>query len=437
MLAIKNFISMYTNIAKKTVRAYSVNIKNIIYFFMPSIIGLMINLFTFPIFSRNLSSYDFSVMGYFEAIGQIFLPIMNLSFFSYYMKDFFSRSEEENRSVRATLVSFLLVVNIGIVLLGLALIMLYFNFADVTFPLFPFGILSLGAIYFSIFIAFLGVEYKLKKEGLKFFSLQTANIILPTTFALVLVVVLHLGATGRMLGTLLSQFILGVFALRMMLERVKFDLKIIKGALAFGFPLILIALLDIPTTYIDRLILERQNDVDSFALYNIGRKMSGFLFALGTAIYQSFEPDFYKYVSEKKTKKFLMIMGGVFGFLLIINCTFLIFAEPIISLLTSNRYTDSYQFANIMIWSNFFLLLSYALTIILIVNNKSTLLLYIQLMIAVSGVTIFMLFINYWKFIGASYAMVLIHFLNCLLLIFFICLSSWKRRKNQEEEENC
>lgn len=402
---------------------------------MPSIIGLLINLATFPIFSEYLSSYDFAVLGYYEAIAQIFLPIMNLSFFSYYMKDFFRRSDEENKVVRATLVIFLLFINIVMVVMGLILLFIYFNWMEVTFPIFPYAILSLGAIYFSIFIGFLGIDYKLKKQGLKFFALQSINVILPITLGLYLVVILDFGATGRMLGTLIAQLLLGIFAIRIMFRKVRLKFEIIKKALTFGFPLILIALLDIPTTYIDRLILERQSDIDTFALYSIGLKMSGILFALGSAVYQAFEPDIYKQATQNNLGKFLQIIVIVFGSLIVVNVIFSFFAEPLISLLTSDRYTDSYQYANIIIWSNLFLLLSYALAVILIVHNKSKLLLYIQIIVALFGATIFMLFIHHWKFVGAGYAKVLIHFTNCLLLILLIWISKKKAKLKGENSE--
>ncbi|MEH7125605.1 hypothetical protein V7127_20555 [Bacillus sp. JJ1773] len=423
------------SLIKKLINRYSVNLKNAIYFFMPSIIGLLINLITFPVFSEKLSSYDFAVIGYFEAISQMFLPIMNLSFYSFYMMGFFNRTEEENRRVMATLIMFLTLINLAIILLGLTFLFLYFNWANVTFSIYPYGILTLASLYFMIYVSFLGLDFKMKKEGLKFLVLQSVNIILSIGIGLYLVIVLELGAAGRMLGVLLSQIILGMIAFKMTFIKAKIDFKIIKKALAFGYPLIIIALLDIPTQYIDRIMLERQNDVDAFALYSIGLKMSGIIFMLGSAVYQAFEPDFYKYVSQKNPKIFIQILGFVFGFFLMVNIIFSIFAEPLISLLTSNRYTGAYQYAIILIWSDFFLLFSYALSIILIVNNKTKLLLYRKLIIALLGVALFIFFINYWRFFGAGFAKIIINFLNCAILVYFIWLSSRRTERVEKSKK--
>ena len=412
MLAIKTFI-----------KGYAVNIKNVIYFFIPSIIGLLITLFTFPIFSEYLTSYDFAVMGYFETISIIFMPLMNLSFYSFYMKDFFTRTDEENRKVRSVLIKFLTVVNLGIVFLGLLIIAIYFYWGNVTFPIYPYGILSLATIYFSIYIGFLGIDYRMKKQGLRYFTLQTLTTIVPVSLGLYLVIGLNLGATGRMFGTLIANVAIGIYAYRMMSDKVKLDFDIIKKALKFGYPLILIALLNIPAQSIDRLILERQHDIDAFALYSIGLKIAGIVFAGGQAVYQAFEPDFFKYVSNNNKKSFIQIVGYVFGFLVIINIIFVIFGEPLMNLLTSNRYTGAYQYASIIIWSNFLLLFSYLLSIILVVLNKTKFLLYIQIIVAFLGVMLFWLFIDKWQFIGAGYAKIVINLANCLLIILFISIS--------------
>ncbi|MHA6259957.1 lipopolysaccharide biosynthesis protein [Sporosarcina sp. CAU 1771] len=410
--------------AKLLVKNNIVNIKNSLFFLAPSVIALFINLFTFPIFSRNMTSHDFAVMGYFESISQIFLPVMNLSFYSYYMKDFFKRTPEENKTVQVTLMIFLTGSNLILVSVGLLLLFTYFELANVSFPLFPYALISLSTIYFMTYAAFLGIEYKMRKEGFKFFALQCISILIPISISLYLVVNLGLGAIGKMTGLLIAQLLIGILAFKLLYKKIKFDFKIIKKALVFGYPLIIVALLDFPTLYLDSIILERQNNVNKFALYSIGLKMAGIIFMLGSAVYQAFEPDFYKFVSQKRIKKFAQSTILVFGFLFIINIGFTVFSKTIISLLTSDQYTDAYQYANLIIWSNYFLLLSYLLGVIMIVQNKTKLLMYRKFILVPIGIIVFFVFIDQWQFIGAGYAKIIINLFNCVLLICFIISSS-------------
>ncbi len=401
-----------------------VNIKNSLYFLAPSVLILLVSLFTFPIFSRYLAHYDFSVMGYFESINQIFLPIMNLSFYTYYMKDFFKRTQEENRKVLVSLMLFLSGTNLIIISLGLLILSIYFKVVQVIFPLFPYALLSLGSLYFMLYGSFLSIEYKMNKKGLKFCAFKSLMAMLPILIGLFFVVKLGLGATGKMLGIAISQLLLGVYSFKVLYHKNEFDFSIIKEALIFGYPLIIIAFLDFPTTYIDRILLERQNDIANFALYNIGLKMAGFVFMLASSVFQAFEPDFYKFASQRNIKRFIQCVLLVFGFLFSINIGFSIVSKTVISLLTSGKYTGSYQYANLIIWSNFLLLLSYLLAVIMVVKNKTKLLMYGKIILSIVGATVFVIFINKWKFFGAAYARIIINSSNCFILIMFIIGSS-------------
>jgi len=413
-----------SNIVINLLNKNIINIKNSLYFLAPSVLELLISLVTFPIFSRNLSPYDFSVIGYYESINQIFLPIMNLSFYVYYMKDFFKRTPEENKRVLISLMLFLSGTNLLIISLGFVLLHVYFKLAQVTFPIFPYALLSLSSLYFTLYGSFLGIEYKMNREGLKFFLLMSISALLALSVSLFLVVNLDFGAMGRMSGIVISQLAIGVFAFKVLYKKVDFDFNIIKKALRFGYPLIIIAFLDFPTVYIDRIILERQNDIANFALYSIGLKMAGFVFMLGSSVYQAFEPDFYKFASQKNIGRFIQSVLLVFGFLFGVNIVFTFISKPVVEFLTSGRYTGAYQYANLIIWSNFFLLLSYLLGVILIVQNKTKILLYRKIIMAFFGVTMFVLLISRWQFIGAAYARIIINSLNCFILIIFIIGSS-------------
>lgn len=385
---------------------------------------MLINLVTFPIFSKNLSPLDFSIMGYYESISQIFLPIMNLSLYTYYMKDYFIRTAEENQRVLVSSMLFLSVSNLILIIIGLGVLYIYFELAQVSFPLFPYVLLALLPQYFSIYTAFLNIEYKMKKQGRKFFAISVVGGISAIVFSLFLVVPFGLGATGKMLGILISQLIIGVFAYKKLYKKASFDFSIIKKALVFGTPLIIMAFLDFPTNYIDRILLERQNDVANFALYSISIKIAGFIFILSSAIFQAFEPDFYKFTAQKRTKEFLQSVLLVFGFLFIINILFSVSSEPLVALLTSGRYTESYVYANIIIWGNYFLAFSYLLGIIMIVKNQTRLMLYIKIVMAIIGGTVFPIFISQWSFWGAAYARILINVVTCLLLLIVIIMSS-------------
>jgi len=398
---------------------FRTNLVNSVPFFIPSLIQLVITIVTMPIFARNLSHVDFSIIGYFQSIQQFVTPILNLSFYIYFMKDYHKRSESENEHIQSSLVLFLIYFNlISIFVVGL-LFFVYFKSIQVSFPFLPYSAYSLFIPYFMMLTQFLLIKKKMEKNGFHYLYINSSIIILGTMIGLFLVVQNQWGASGKMAGTLLSQFILGLIAFRILVKEYFIDFKIIKRALRFGFPLILAAVLEFPTQNIDRLFLERLHDMNSFGLYTIGLQVAGFLMLFGVALYHAFEPDFYRYIGQRKISHFIKSATFVFGSLLLVNLIFMFFSKKAISILTDNLYTNAYSYANLAIWGNYFLMLSYLIGAILIANDKVHQILYSRIILSILAVIIFDQLIGRWGFNGALYSKMII---NSLQLIIYIVI---------------
>ncbi|MBI2420044.1 MAG: hypothetical protein HYV28_19455, partial [Ignavibacteriales bacterium] len=108
-------------------------LKDSILYFGAGVLALPISVFTSPLFAKNMSSYDFAAIGYFTALMQMILPILNLSFYSYFITDYFKRDEAENKKVLVSLVSFLILSNIVFIVIGYSGLYLYLNFSESSF----------------------------------------------------------------------------------------------------------------------------------------------------------------------------------------------------------------------------------------------------------------------------------------------------------------
>ena len=406
------------------------NFKNSFLFFLPSIVAMCIQLISTPIFSKNMSSYDYSVMGYFSAFQQLFMPIMNMSLFPYYMRGYHKRTEAENNTVLINIIVFLAVTNLVTILFGIVGLYAYFKIANVSFPLFPYVIFSLFTPYFSIFVAALTMNYKMHKKAKSYAIVRSIYPIISIGVGLLFVVIFHWGAKGRMGAILFGQLTLGVYAFSSLYKSdFKFDFDIIKKALKLGYPLILITLLQFPVQNIDKLFLERLDNIDSFALYNIGLKFSGIIMMVGSSLFQAFEPDFYKYIGKKEWKKLLITASMVFGSLIFINIIFNMVSKPVIALLTSYRYTEAYAYSDIAIWANLMLFFTYLLSIFFVVYERTKSLLLLRIILAGLSMVIWALFINRWEFMGAVWARVAINSVNVILMIIFLLFMAHKKGK--------
>lgn len=264
----------------------------------------------------------------------------------------------------------------------------------------------------------------MEKKGFKYFLIRSSLPILNISLGLFFVVKMQWGANGRMGAIFIAQAIIGILAFKLLFQNFKINLSVVKDALKLGYPLVIVAMLQFPIQNIDRIFLERQNDIVNFGLYNIGMQMAGYLLLMGSALFQAFEPDFYKFGGQKKAGKFVLYALFVFGFLFVANFVFLVVSKPVIAFLTSGRYTEAYRYANLAIWGNFILMITYLLGIILISMNKTKIILYESILLAAIALIAFKTFIGKWSFNGALYAKIFINSTNVLLcigiILFFI-----------------
>jgi hypothetical protein len=68
-------------------------------YFGGSFVGLLLGVFTQPIFSRYLEPWDFAVRGYFGSVQTFFVPIFSLNFTFYYLSSYWDKKITEGKNL--------------------------------------------------------------------------------------------------------------------------------------------------------------------------------------------------------------------------------------------------------------------------------------------------------------------------------------------------
>lgn len=407
--------SLLKNLSKH--REIRQNLINSIFFMAPSILSMLIQLFTTPIFARNLSPTDFSIIGYFSAIGAIYNSLINFSLFSYYMRGFHARSEKENNHVISTTVLFLMLSNTVFLAVNYFGWSIYFKLAEVSFPIYPYLLITYINSLMGVFTGALFMYYKMYKKPYRFMWYSILSTIINIGLGLYLVVNLHMGATGKLLAIMFGNSLVGVIAFKLLCQEWVIDWQVIRNAFKLGYPMILIVLLSIPVTNLDKLLLERNRDVVNYSFYSIGLQFAGYMMLMHSSIFQAFQPDIYKYANTSRKK--LTILGiSIFGIAFITNILFNIFSKPMISILTSNRYVGATKYANIFVWSNFFLLMTMFLAAVFVAKGKTLSLLWRKVAVSLCGTGLLYYSVDRWGFMGAAGTRVAVNVLDCTLMLF-------------------
>ena len=327
-------------------------LKNLSLYLFASILTSLIGVLLNPFLAINLSPKDYAIIGYFTSFNTLILPILSFSLLSYYSRNYFKINEEDRQSVLDTLI----VIQILFGLLGLLFVLfgfyVYMDVAKVNFPFFPFAILCFIPTFFSCFYNFLLVEKRMKRQAKSYFNIVIINAIIGAAFLVLFVVIFKFGAIGRFWAALIPPVGMGIYSIFKLLSKFQVKKRILFEAISFSWPISISAILYYFLSGVDRAMLEKLNDNLTFGNYNVAIQISSYFYIFYAAIVQTFEPDIYKSIADNNRKKLYKIIIGVLGLNAIPILLFILFAHPIVRILTFGRYMDSVSFAQILALKN-------------------------------------------------------------------------------------
>jgi O-antigen/teichoic acid export membrane protein len=358
---------------------------------------------------------------------------MSLPF--YYLSKYWQVSEgyspKENLSF---ILNFLNVFQFFSAIISFLFVSAYFNAFHVTFPLLPFIFIVIVNLFFDKYRIYYLIECRILKRGLRFFLLSVLKIVINTCFSLYFLIALNGGAAGRMSGAMLGVVITSTVALFLFIKEKKyhFSFKIKKDqlikALKYCFPLIIASYAYYPIGNTDRLLLEGLGKTGEYGYYSIGLKIAGFAGTFFLALYQSFEPDLYKFISQKKYKQYTLFALLLIGILASLCIIFIIFSKPIVSYLTSGRYTYASTYANIFIIGIFFMQLGGFFDQLFQAFGATKYVMWLNTLMGIFCVFAYYFMIQKYQFYGANITRVItsVFYVFCGASLFLIYIKKGK-----------
>lgn len=399
---------------------YKKSIKNAGFYFIASLIGMGISLLINPLMALNLSHEDYALMGYFTSFNSLFSPIIAFSLIVSYSRRYFLFDFQQRIRLRNTLVIALLFFSLITSVISIAALYVYVKINQVTFPFWPYAILSVSSLYFTNFYSFMLVELRMSKNAKKYALLFITRAVVAALLAILLVAVWKGGAFGKMLAASLSALIFGIYDLKKLLTKWEFDKAMFFDALKFCWPLALAGTLSYFFTGVDRALLEPLGNTHQLGSYNVAIQIAGYLAIFNTTLGQTFQPDIFKSIAQKNKMKTIKIVVGISLMNLIPIILFVIFAPFLIKLLTAGRYTDSTDFARIISLRNITDALYYSLSTIITGYGFSKIILYNRIIGTMISLGMFNVLISHYGFYGAAWGQVFSYFGLCVLSGMFI-----------------
>lgn len=332
----------------KRIKAYSLQAKNLSWYMAASLLSAVIGIAFNPFLAKNLSSLDYSIIGYFSSFNGLFTPILNFSVITYYVKKYFQIPEENRQEVCDTIVVTLLVwglISSTLILLGFYA---YFQIKNVEIPFAPYAFLIIIQLFGNNFALLYQVECRMRRQAQRYFWVVMILALSTLLLSVVFVIIIKWGAFGRMLSGMIAALIIAAYSIKKVFSRFRFSKPILKEAIGFGWPISVASIIQYFIFGLGMVMVEPLGNTTMMGLFAIGASFANYLHIFYTSLAQTFEPDVYKAVADYDFKKIVRIVLMIVGILSIIVVLFCFCAKPITHILTAGRYTDAYRFAQIM-----------------------------------------------------------------------------------------
>lgn len=407
-------------------------IKNTGIYFAASLFTALIGVCINPILATKLSHLDYAIIGYYTSFNLLLVPLLSFSLFSFYSRQYFFVDEDKRDELENTVYASSLVIGIIMLTAFLVFFYLYSIASGLAFPFFPYAIITYFQLYIANTTAFYLLKLKLTKKANKYAIISIAQSVLGALFSIIFVVHYDGGAEGRMYGTLVSAVIVAMIAFSSINFKLKIDTTLALKGIKFGIPLTISAIFWYFLVGVDRVLLEKINNIHELGLYNIAVSITGYMGIFYTSIANTFEPDIYKYIAHKQNKKLLFIMIFILLTVTIANLLFIICAPFLVDILTAGRYTEAAKYARIIALHNITMAI-YLMIVKVYIGLGMT---KSELVVRITGATLstcsFYFLIKHYGFIGAAWGQVLSFAILSIIALLFLLLCKTRFIKQME-----
>jgi O-antigen/teichoic acid export membrane protein len=252
-----------------------------------------------------------------------------------------------------------------------------------------------------------------------FLRISLSNSCLLVLLTILTVIVYKGGASGRLYSVLITSIVFGTYCFFSLMTKFEIDRAVLTDAIKMCWPLTLSSILYYFLSGIDRAFLERLHDNTNFGYYNVAFQISAYTGLIGTALFQTFDPDIYKSIADKNMNRLMKIIFVIVLPCIVINLIFIILARPIIVILTYGRYTRSIGYSQILALRNMVTPLFFILSDIIIGLGFTKLELCNRLIGSIFSILLFKYLILNYGFTGAAWGQSLSMLVMCCISMSF------------------
>lgn len=386
---------------------------------------LLIPLYTDP---KYLSQEEFGALAVLEASAQIIISVLSMAMSQNLTRWYWDEKySKDKNSIFFTSYSFLLLLLIPLAIIlsvsADSLSILLFNDNQYQELLQLTIIASCIQIPNNITLTLV----KLQARSAFFSTLQLIKVTIILTLTLVGIIHLNMGLKAIWLSALIGESLIFIILLPYNYRNstFKFDLKILKEMMSYGFPLMLASISGIILATVDRYMLSSMSGLENTAIYSLGYRIANTLKTIiTTSLTMALSPLKMQYINKPNNQRFYSKINTYTAFIFILGLLGVsLFSLEIIKTFTgSEAYWEAYSIIPIISYSLFFGLLKDNTLIGLSITKRTKIIGTSIFITSLLNITLNYFLIPIWGIYGASSATLF----SQLFFFLFISISSQK-----------
>ncbi len=395
----------------KSYKQRNLQLKNSLYYLLPSAVTAILPVISLPLFTRVLSTHDFGLVALCQAYAIFINGLANFGLSIGYERNFFTSSDDRQKGALLysviLFVTFLTAIFGSITAIFVSPISQWLLGSDSYHSLL---IVTYFSIAFTTIKTYYLIYLKNSFDAKSYVWYTIDESLIGFLISMVLVLWVKTGVIGIALGQLGASVIVLILLTFRFLKRVPFSLDTSAFIEAFKLSIPLTPKLFVSTFsgQVDKYLIGLLNTVGAVGIYSLGQKIANISFVTMTAIQNVWSPIVYKTMFEQKKDGGIIIgklLTPFFYYSIAIAFCVSLFAEETLILLTSKAFYGATDV--IIVFSMLYGAFFFAKQPQLIYAKKTLLISFLSIVNVAGNIALIPVFVKYWGATGAAWATLL------------------------------
>lgn len=404
-------------------------LKNFISYVVTDGVARAMPFLVMPILALYLSTEEFGIASNFMVFSQLVGAIIGLSTYSYLSVEYYKTEVKDRKSLIGNLV----LLNFGIFCVCTLIIPFVSSYFETWFFIvLQWQLLGCLMMFFTavteLLVAYLRLEEKIKLYR----RYQLLRSFLSAALSLTFVVLLGLSWQGRILGLVLTSFLVFIFAVvvfkKANLLTLEINRKRLKDAVFFGIPLLPHKLAGWITKGFERILITSKVSISETGVFAFGSTFTSAITLVVTSFFGAFSPYVYKKLSaefpskevlyNQKVRILKMAYLSIVAFVVILILAYFVLFG-VITLLFNEEYQEALKYIPFFLGATFFGFLYNHFSLFVFYSKKVKWLGVITISVGIFQALIMIPLVTKFQGMGAAYAAVIGAILKSTMVGFY------------------